>query len=252
MARTRLDRILFVSALTMSLGPTALAQELPRITSNRPTARNSAEELICQVYSLDGEAGLVAWAAETIPAVIDPGTWTQDGGRGVVRYYAPRRTLVVSHTAATHAKVKAFLAELKGNASASRRPIAAARAAQSVRPAGGVEPGPIDGDLLPPAMSYSVPPPHGRPKHLFHFLIRYEGDGIVDSSVVDLMRVQSGQQSKGTESTTPSALAGAIPVVPTCEARTLTPVMPAPAPPLVLPVVPGAASAPRNMPPAAD
>ena len=40
----------------------------------------------------------------------------------------------------------------------------------------------------PPVLNYPVPPQHKSPKHLFHFIIRYEGEGIIDSNVVDLFK----------------------------------------------------------------
>lgn len=260
MTRKRFDRTFLIVTLALGLGTTALAQEPPRIVSDRPRTDAAADELVCRVYSLTelgADAGLVAWAAETIPAVIEPGSWTQDGGRGVVRYYAPRRTLVVSHTAATHAKVKAFLAELQGGTTTGKTRSVSARPTSSVRRAGGVEPVPLSDELLPPSVSsYPVPPPQGRPKHLFHFLIRYEGEGIVDSSVVDLMRVQAGQQSQNAvQATSQSLLSG--PKVPTSAPTTpsYTSVPPAATtlhPPMVMPVAPGTSYPPRPMPPAAD
>src|SRR5262249_21060124 len=38
------------------------------------------------------------------------------------------------------------------------------------------------------------PAPQQPPKHLFHFIIRYEGDGIIDSNVVEFMKAQLGGQ----------------------------------------------------------
>src|SRR5207244_8912884 len=50
--------------------------------------------------------------------------------------------------------------------------------------------GPAQGPVakVPQAMPYAVPPPVGRPKHLFHFIIRYEGEGIIDSNVAELYK----------------------------------------------------------------
>src|SRR5262249_50653316 len=45
--------------------------------------------------------------------------------------------------------------------------------------------------------TYLVPNPARSPKHLFHFIIRYEGEGIVDSNVVEAIKAQN--------SATPSA-----------------------------------------------
>jgi hypothetical protein len=55
----------------------------------------------------------------------------------------------------------------------------------------------------PPAQEpnavYPVPPPARQPKHLFHFIIRYEGAGIIDSNVVKFMKAQSEQKSAVSE-----------------------------------------------------
>ena len=39
-------------------------------------------------------------------------------------------------------------------------------------------------------MSYPVPAPARPPKHLFHFIIRYEGNGVVDENVVKAVQAQ--------------------------------------------------------------
>jgi hypothetical protein len=36
----------------------------------------------------------------------------------------------------------------------------------------------------PPASGYPVAAPLKQPKHLFHFIIRYEGEGLIDANVV--------------------------------------------------------------------
>ena len=44
-----------------------------------------------------------------------------------------------------------------------------------------------------PTVGYPVPRVH-QPKHLFHFIVRYEGEGIIDSSVVGAGQGLSGQE----------------------------------------------------------
>jgi hypothetical protein len=45
--------------------------------------------------------------------------------------------------------------------------------------------------------TYPVPAPRTQPKHLFHFIIRYEGEGVIDASVVKLFKVLYGDESPG-------------------------------------------------------
>src|SRR5205085_7343963 len=50
----------------------------------------------------------------------------------------------------------------------------------------------------PDAAPYPVPAPASAPKHLFHFIIRYEGDGIIDESVTKMMEaVNAGKTADG-------------------------------------------------------
>src|SRR5262249_32002953 len=53
---------------------------------------------------------------------------------------------------------------------------------------------------LSKSTAYPVPPPLQQPKHLFHLVIRYEGDGIVDSNVADLVKNISGLSAAKEES----------------------------------------------------
>src|SRR5690348_6564748 len=67
----------------------------PYSLSHRVTnaATGDAQEHTCVIYSLAelGEGSdLGKWIAETIPEVIEPGTWK---GQGVLRYYAPKNIL---------------------------------------------------------------------------------------------------------------------------------------------------------------
>jgi hypothetical protein len=149
---------------------------------------------ICKVYSLrdlGDDPNLCKWIAETIPDVIQPESWKQHGVK--LSYHAPSKILVVNHTSAVHAEVDEFLQNLKKSLPQQKvtanRPKHDPAAAPAVFyppiekvPAGLVQAGPS---------SYPVPfPPHA-PKHLFHFIIRYEGEGIIDSSVVKFAKALS-------------------------------------------------------------
>ena len=155
----------------------------------------------CKVYSLrdlEDDPNLCQWIAETIPDVIQPESWKQDGVK--LSYYAPSKILVVNHTSAVHAQVDEFLQNLKKslsrqNAAANRDTrhsgVAPAQFAlkDPPRPAGPVQTNPA---------SYPVPFPPQAPKHLFHFIIRYEGEGIIDSSVVKFAKALSKASSIST------------------------------------------------------
>jgi hypothetical protein len=155
----------------------------------------------CKVYSLrdlGDDPNLCKWIAETIPDVIQPASWKQDGV--TISYYAPSKILVVNHTPAVHAQVDEFLQNLKKSlpqqkATANRdmRDCAVMPAQFGVkdppRPVGPAQTNPV---------SYPVPFPPQAPKHLFHFIIRYEGEGIIDSSVVKFAKALSNASSIST------------------------------------------------------
>jgi hypothetical protein len=50
-----------------------------------------------------------------------------------------------------------------------------------------------------PSLAYPVPAQAKPPKHLFHFIIRYEGEGIVDDNIVKAMKayIQAETKSAG-------------------------------------------------------
>src|ERR1043166_9116315 len=67
----------------------------------------------CKVYShadLD-DPNLCKWIAETIPEMIQPATWKQNGAK--VSYYAPSKVLVINNTMAVHNQVDEFLTSMK-------------------------------------------------------------------------------------------------------------------------------------------
>jgi hypothetical protein len=156
----------------------------------------------CKVYALTDrgdDPNLCKWIAETIPSVIQPGSWIAIGG-GTCSYYAPSKILVVNHTPAVHAEVDEFLQNLKKSlpqqkATAKRdtRDCAVMPAQFAVKD----PPRPVGPAQANPA-SYPVPFPPQAPKHLFHFIIRYEGEGIIDSSVVKFAKALSNASSIST------------------------------------------------------
>jgi hypothetical protein len=145
----------------------------------------------CKVYSLadlGDDPNLCKWLAETLPEVVQPGSWKQNGVK--LSYYAPAKVLVINHSPAVHAQVDDFLQSLKkslpqqkGTAKAPMHfpPVMQAQFAvpDGARPMGAVQTGPS---------GYPVPAAPQTPKHLFHFIIRYEGEGIIDSNVVKLAK----------------------------------------------------------------
>jgi hypothetical protein len=139
------------------------------------------------IYSLTDrgfDADLGKWIAETVPQMIEPTSWQSQGGSGALSYYAPKNVLIINQSAAIQSKVESFLKDL--NAST---PKASAMTSPGKKPArtGVVQADYREPEPLPPS-SYPVPAAVKPPKHLFHFIIRYEGEGIVDDNVVKLMK----------------------------------------------------------------
>src|ERR1700722_12163330 len=122
---------------------------------------------ICKVYSLAdlGDDSLGPWVAETIPAVIEPETWNQGNAKCTLRYYAPRQTLVVYHTAEVHEKVQAFLSEVRKKPSQPGDRCVKAHAEPTVVRASYITPCP-SAKGSSPIVSYPVPAPLQQPKHL--------------------------------------------------------------------------------------
>jgi hypothetical protein len=176
-----------------ALASLALALAAP---SGRAYEKSASDDQTCVLYSLadlGNDPDLGQWVADTIPEVVAPGTWK---GQGVLRYYAPKKLLVVYHTAATQAKVEGFLKNVKKSLPAGHDKTRTAAKAQ-VRDSAVVSadyrvPGPTRGcsSFAEQNSSYPVPAPVARPKHLFHFIIRYEGEGIVDDNVVKAIKTQ--------------------------------------------------------------
>jgi hypothetical protein len=182
----------------------------------RPYGGGDAQERAYTIYSLaelGEDADLGKWIAETIPEVIEPGTWK---GQGVLRYYAPKNILVVYHTPAVQAKVDGFLKNVKKSLPSAKagKATAAKTSAQQqmVVPAGYRAPALLKASTPAPEqqLGYAVPAPAKAPKHLFHFIIRYEGEGIIDDNVVKFMKAQSQAAKQGKdESASPVTIGGA-------------------------------------------
>jgi len=168
----------------------------------------SSDKQVCKVYSLaelGEDPNLCKWVAETIPDVIQPGTWNKeasgDSKQRVLTYYAPSKILVVYHTPEVQTRVEAFLSNLKkampqekqGHAHKHWTNDSGFVPAKYSTPNSikYVEPAPskcVEPATLPAASSYPVPNQCKQPKHLFHFIIRYEGEGIVDDTVSSLLK----------------------------------------------------------------
>lgn len=165
-------------------------------TTVRPRVKAAkTDDRSCVIYSLSDlgyDADLGQWIAQTIPEMIEPSSWKDSGGSGVLRYYAPKNILMVNHSAAVQSKVEGFLKNLKTSLpKASRTGFASGQTAPraSVIPAEYNAPAPLrNANPLSEGSSYPVPAPVKAPKHLFHFLIRYEGEGIIDDNVVKFMK----------------------------------------------------------------
>lgn len=178
-----------------------------------------------KIYSLDemgDDPGFGEWIAQTIPEVIASGTWK---GPGVIRYYAPKNILVVCHTAAVQAKVDAFLKDMKKSVPSEKKATATMRKGSA--PNRGVVPASYRAPALlkatgsspEPTLSYPVPAQTKPPKHLFHFIIRYEGEGIIDDSVVKAMKAYTQAEKKASEAAAPAYTA---PVTPAGTTSTFT------------------------------
>ncbi len=193
-----MDRLRTGRLAPLALAPLALAAlAVPAARTQEPLAAAiSAEERTCVTYSLaelGNDPDLGRWVAETIPEVIAPGSWKE---KGVLRYYGPKNLLVIYHTPATQEKVAAFLMSVKRSLPPAhdRARVTAQAPAQeaAVVPADFRLTGRVrgSGSFAEQSPSYPVPAPAARPKHLFHFIIRYEGEGIVDDNVVKAIKSQ--------------------------------------------------------------
>ena len=143
--------------------------------------------------AISDDPALGKWLADTIPSVIEPGTWsqTQGAGRHQISYFPPGKVLVVYHTRAVQEKVDGLIKQVKKAvpAATAARPT---RTDRSVVRTDYVEPSPLPSADAGPKTPYLVPPPLKSPKHLFHMILRYEGDGLVDANVTELIKGVTG------------------------------------------------------------
>src|SRR5262249_3724366 len=121
------------------------------------------------------------------------------GGKKLLSYYAPARLLLVQHTPAVQAKVDTFIKNIKQSLptgkDAARRATREERAVVQAQCMPGACDIPADTERESARQQanakggYHVPQSGwARPKHLFHFIIRYEGEGIIDSTVADVLK----------------------------------------------------------------
>jgi hypothetical protein len=173
MAGFRFSLILLAALVFAQVGRT-------QYTTSALPSPACADCAVSKVYSLadlGDDPNLCKWIAETIPQMIKPGWWT---GKNLC-YYAPAKVMAIHQTPEVHAKVEEFLATMRK--SLPREKTAAMRHDPQVAPAQ-FNPEPLrPADPASASQPYPLPAPLQAPKHLFHFIIRYEGAGIIDSNV---------------------------------------------------------------------
>jgi hypothetical protein len=212
MARFRFHgSISFAIVLALVLSQTGMAQSRSDSRSGSSFASSSADssDRSYKIYSLaelGSDPGFGEWIAQTIPEVIATGTWK---GRGVIRYYAPKNILVVCHTPAVQAKVDEFLKDVRKSLPDAKRANAAAPKIhgldREVVPAAYRAPALLktSSPATDPTLAYPVPAQAKTPKHLFHFIVRYEGEGIIDDSVVKVMKAYIQAEKKAAAAAAP-------------------------------------------------
>jgi hypothetical protein len=181
-------------------------------------------DLTCTVYALSDlgdDPDLGRWVAETIPEVIQPGTWAgKSSGQCRLRYHAATRVLVVCHRPAVQAEVDAFLKNVKKALPArggmtrvmSVTKETAVVPAQFLTPRSMPAPAPMTREM--PGSGYPVPAAAKQPKHLFHFIIRYEGEGVVDNNVADMVKGMTTAGATPTVCAPPAVIGYSAPSVP--------------------------------------
>jgi hypothetical protein len=201
-------RVCWLTALAVALVTVAAARAdnsttaPSRAPASWQTAPPAAAKATCAFYSLadvGDDADLGQWLERTVPQMIQPGSWHPgQPGYGSLNYYAPGKILVVYHTPAVQAEVTAFLQKVKKamaqqTARTAQRSRTTPQATQELMPAAYSAPA-----LLKPATpavstAYPVPAPLQQPKHLFHFVVSYNGEGSGDSAVTGLIKGLTGQ-----------------------------------------------------------
>jgi hypothetical protein len=174
------------------------------------TKAATSQPLTCKVYSLadlGDDAKMCKWVAETIPEMIQPSSWKNSEAR--LSYFAPSRILVVNNTPAVHAQVEEFLQGVRKTVVAQKASIkqdaqvvpAQFALQDASRPTGpGVACSPPSPGVTSGPAGYPVPMAPVGPKHLFHFIIRYEGEGIIDSNVAKFTESLAKQAAAASQS----------------------------------------------------
>ncbi len=172
-----------------SMSSSNSTMSIPNQTTASPAGPTASSNCSCVIYALSDhgfDADLGKWIAETLKEMVEPRSWQ---GSCSLRYYAPKNILVINNSSAVHAKIDNFLKEVK-----TKMPKEKTAHTKTTKnpPRDLVVPAAYRQVNLPPEPSaYPVPAPVKTPKHLFHFLIRYEGEGIIDDNVVKYMKVQN-------------------------------------------------------------
>ena len=198
------------------------------------TSESGKSNMTWAVYSMS-EFGLgadeVKWLGETIVQVVQPQSWTgKNAPAAAITYHPQGKVLVVYNTPAVQEEVSAFLNKFRKALPADRPtsdrttvlpahftvpPSVVNHAATDSKGwvnykfgqgvnfdmqsggstfAWGLLAPKADCQCGQPTVGYPVPRVH-QPKHLFHFIVRYEGEGIIDSSVVELAKVYQAKNA---------------------------------------------------------
>jgi hypothetical protein len=172
----------------------------PTSLASKPVGQAECTCIVYALKDLSDDPRLGQWLVQTIPQVIQPGTWNgEDAGsprgsdKGQKLYYYPEgKILVVYHQAAVQAEVKAFLDNIKkalptAQDSAGAQHVSTSKADSVAVPASWVTARtikPLEPVPVPKASSYPVPAPLSQPKHLFHVILRAEGLGDLGTTEV--------------------------------------------------------------------
>jgi hypothetical protein len=251
---------LWALALALLLIPTAMSEgqkgsKTPAKHDGDYPGAFTADETgyIGKIYALGelgGDAGLARWVADTIPQVIEPDSWSQDGtGKQILTYDPTAKVLVVYHTPAVHAKIATFLDSLRKAVAQGNAPATNVKHAKAhgVVPAQYSEPDPMfkPAEPMAPTNPYPVPATKKQPKHLFHFIIRYEGEGIIDSNVIEFLKLRAAQDEQAAKVLSNSPFPPPSPgTVPACQPAPTGPTYVNPAQPAG--TTPGASTAPSS------
>jgi hypothetical protein len=176
--------VLATLALAVALTGAGQAQTTPSTIASAAPAKAEGGGAMTKVYSLAfaDDPRLGPWIAETVPEFIEPASWKVNGAAGVIRYNASSQLLVINNSPVVLTQVEAFLGNVAQSVKKARLEAKGLTQVQHVTP---------NLQRVPETKSaerntgYPVPAPVAAPKHLFHFVIRYEGN--FDSSLLGLL-----------------------------------------------------------------